>query len=88
MFKAEAADMDDALDKWTKLLTERAIKLFRLSPARMRDAAILAQSLGHPLKDCIYLGLARELDCDFITCDTRFAAKAALIYPRTRTLMG
>jgi predicted nucleic acid-binding protein len=86
MFKAEAADMDDALDKWTKLLTERGIKLFRVSPASMRDAAFLAQTLGHPLKDCIYLGLARELDCDFVTCDARFAAKASLIYSRTRTL--
>jgi predicted nucleic acid-binding protein len=47
---------------------------------------LLAQTLGHTLKDCLYLALARELDCDFLTCDARFVAKAALLSPRARLL--
>jgi predicted nucleic acid-binding protein len=84
--KAEASDMAVLVDKWAALLTQPAIRLYRGSPRRTREAARLAIELGHPLKDCIYLALARELDCDFVTCDARFAVKGSLIYPRTRTL--
>lgn len=37
----------------------------------------LAQQLGHPVHDCVYLALARELDLVLLTADRRFAAAAA-----------
>ncbi len=86
--KAEASDMAVLLDKWAILLMQPAIKLYAGSPLRTREAARIAVAMGHPLKDCLYLSLAQELGCDFITCDARFAAKAVQIYPRTRTLAG
>jgi predicted nucleic acid-binding protein len=84
--KTEASDIVVLLDKWSALLTQPAIKLYRGTPRGTREAARLAIEMGHPLKDCIYLALARELDSDFVTCDMRFAARAMLMYPRTRTL--
>jgi predicted nucleic acid-binding protein len=84
--KATAAYSSASLDKWVKLLGEPTIVLCRVSPENLRHAATLAMSLGHPLKDCLYLALAIELDCDFITCDGRFAAKAAELFPRTKML--
>ena len=84
--KSMMSVMNEVIDEWSTLLAGPSITLYRTTPERMRDAARLAISLGHPLKDCIYLALARELSCDFVTCDVRFAAKAALIYPRARTL--
>jgi predicted nucleic acid-binding protein len=84
--KAEASDMSVLLDKWADLLIQSAIKLYAGSPDRTRVAARLAVAMGHPLKDCLYLSLAQELNCDFITCDARFAAKAVQVHPRTRTL--
>ena len=81
-------DMDDVLDEWSALLAGPSIALHRATPESVRETARLANTLGHPLKDCLYLSLAQELRCDFITCDARFAAKAVQIYPRTRTLAG
>ena len=81
-------DMDDVLDEWSALLAGASIALHRATPESVRETARLANTLGHPLKDCLYLSLAQELRCDFITCDARFAAKAVQIYPRTRTLAG
>jgi predicted nucleic acid-binding protein len=86
MNKAEVPDMDHFLTKWAQLLDEGGLELIQTTSKRMRAAATLAMSLGHPLKDCIYLALAIELDCDFITCDGRFAAKAAELFPRTKML--
>jgi predicted nucleic acid-binding protein len=84
--KTEASDMELALDSWVKLVDGSALQLFRATSVQIRDAALLAQTLGHPLKDCIYLALARKLDCDFLTCDARFVAKAAMLFPRARLL--
>jgi predicted nucleic acid-binding protein len=88
MSKAAVADMETAIDKWAKLLAEGGVKLISTVPERMRAAALIAISLGHPLKDCLYLALAIELDCDFVTCDARFAAKVVTLFPRTRELTG
>jgi predicted nucleic acid-binding protein len=67
-------------------LTLQQIRLARLTPASIVKAANLALDLGHPLKDCIYLALAMELDCELVTCDARFAAKAKSIWDRVRAL--
>jgi predicted nucleic acid-binding protein len=46
----------------------------------------LAIDIGHPLKDCVYLVLAMELDCELVTCDARFAKKAKSVWGRVRVL--
>ena len=40
-------------------------------------AVELSFRLDHAIYDCIYLSLARELDCPFLTADSRLARKAA-----------
>jgi predicted nucleic acid-binding protein len=62
------------------------VRLTRLSGAPIAKAANLALDLGHPLKDCIYLALAMELDCELVTCDAKFAAKAKGVWDRVRVL--
>ena len=67
-------------------LTRQQVRLTRLSGASIAKAANLALDLGHPLKDCIYLTLAMELDCELVTCDAKFAAKAKGVWDRVRVL--
>lgn len=38
-------------------------------------ATELAIALSHPAYDCIYIAAALELECPFVTADTRFLAK-------------
>jgi predicted nucleic acid-binding protein len=52
----------------------------------LASAASTAIDIGHPLKDCIYLILAMELDCELMTCDARFAKKARDVWDRVRVL--
>ncbi len=68
------------------LIDRQSLVLERTSPGQVIDAANLAVTLGHPLKDCIYLSLAMKLGCDLITADARFAAKARGVYPSVRVL--
>jgi predicted nucleic acid-binding protein len=84
--KPETLETAAALDKWAIILSQPTIKFHRTTPESLREAAQLAMELGHPFKDCLYLALAIELDCDFVTCDARFAAKAAEMFPRTTLL--
>jgi predicted nucleic acid-binding protein len=84
--KVEARDMEEALDEWAGFLSGTSIELHLATPSSICNAGLLTQTLGHPLKDCVYLGLAIELDCDFVTCDAKFAAKADMIFPRTKLL--
>jgi predicted nucleic acid-binding protein len=84
--RVDASLMDAALDDWAAMLIETVIRLDRGTPEKIRDAGRLAMTLGHPLKDCLYLALAIKIGCDFVTCDARFASKAALVYPRTMLL--
>jgi predicted nucleic acid-binding protein len=76
MEKLLAEDMKEALAKWSRLLSGSSIQQFRMTTNRILSSSRMAIDIGHPLKDCIYLLLAMELDCDFVTCDARFAKKA------------
>lgn len=86
MTRLEAGIMRSRLASFAKLIDGGAIRMVRPTGRRIHDAANLAIDLGHPLKDCIYLALAQELNCDLVTCDARFATKARRIWPRVRAL--
>jgi predicted nucleic acid-binding protein len=73
------ADFREKLDNGT-------VRTERLSSHGLATAATLALDLGHPLKDCLYLALAMELECELVTCDVRFAAKAKGVWDRVRVL--
>jgi len=86
MKKSIAADALEALQKWTIAWGEHIVKPHRMTPRRLYEAGKLALTLEHPLKDCIYLGLAMELSCEFATCDEKFRVKAIGIYPAVKLL--
>lgn len=74
------------LAEWAAAVRDRLVRLYRVTPERVEEAAVLAISLGHPLPDCIYLALALELGCDLVTCDAKFRAKAGPHQPCIRLL--
>lgn len=84
--KPLADDMRLALTRLTALFGSGAISLNRMTPQNIADAGLLAIDLGHPLKDCIYLALAMQLECPLVTADARFAAKARNVYADVRVL--
>jgi len=86
MKKGIEAGALEALRKWTIAWGEHVVRPHRVTQRRLYEAGKLAITLGHPLKDCIYLGLAMELACPLATCDEKFLAKAAGIYPEVRLL--
>ncbi len=86
MKKGIAADALEALRKWTIAWGEHIVKPHRVTQRRLYEAGKLALTLGQPLKDCIYLGLAMELSCELATCDEKFRAKAIGIYPPVKLL--
>lgn len=51
-------------------------RLFPVEPL-LPSAIELSFRLDHAIYDCIYLSLAREVDCPFLTADGRLARKAA-----------
>ena len=75
-----------ALAEFSQVLRDETIVFHRLSAQQLALAAQHALDLGHPLKDCIYLALAMELDCELVTCDARFAEKAKGVWDRVRVL--
>lgn len=75
-----------ALADWKAFLDGGAISLRRSRVADVAAAGELALTLGHPVKDCLYLALAIARDCDLATCDAKFHVKAAPAYPRVRLL--
>lgn len=79
-------EAERTIGTWTNGWSGSQIVAHRLDGERARQAAALALELGHPLADCIYLALAIELDCELVTCDAKFAAKARTIYPAIRLL--
>jgi predicted nucleic acid-binding protein len=79
-------DALEALRKWTVAWGEHTVKPYRVTQRRLYEAGKLAVTLGHPLKDCIYLALAMELRCDLATCDLQFIAKAHPLYPAVKHL--
>jgi predicted nucleic acid-binding protein len=76
MDKAVQADAIHALDEWATIWSDQTIAGYAVTPRRLLDAAELAVRLCTPLKDCLYLALAQELDCELLTCDLRFRDKA------------
>lgn len=84
--KASNAMSRNSLFHLIDLIDSGALVLDRTPPSQTIDAANLAIDLGHPLKDCIYLALAMEMDCELVTCDAKFAAKAKGIWERVRVL--
>ena len=75
-----------ALAQLTGLLVSGAVGPIHTAHEDMTAAANLAIDLGHPLKDCLYLALAIELECPLVTADARFAAKARGIYEDVQIL--
>jgi len=73
--KSLADDALIALDKWTASWSDHVIRPHRVTQNRLFRAGKIAIEIGHPIKDCIYLALAVELDCILATCDRKFAAK-------------
>jgi predicted nucleic acid-binding protein len=84
--KANTSAMRSAIARLTELIGDGSILAHDQTPAQITRAADIAINLGHPLKDCIYLALAMDLNCDLITCDARFAAKARGVWDRVRVL--
>jgi len=84
--KALQGDALRALDKWTIAWSDHILKNYRVTQRRLFNASSMALTMGHPLKDCIYLALAKELGVELATCDARFQAKASSLYPRIRLL--
>jgi predicted nucleic acid-binding protein len=66
-----------------RLLQAADIELRSTRPL-LEAATRIAIDLDHPAYDCLYLALAIECDCRFITADTRLLRK--LDQPRRRTL--
>jgi predicted nucleic acid-binding protein len=84
--KSIQADALRALQKWTVAWSDHVVKNYRVTQRRLFVASSMALRIGHPLKDCLYLALAKELGCDLATCDARFREKASTLYPRIRLL--
>jgi predicted nucleic acid-binding protein len=84
--KSVREEMLEALREWAHAWSEQLIRAFPLTEPRLLDASSLAVELGTPLKDCVYLALAREMQCDLATCDVKFREKAVRLYPRVRLL--
>jgi predicted nucleic acid-binding protein len=86
MDKAMRSDSAAATARFQTLFDTGSITAIRSLPPAVVRAATLAIDLGHPLKDCIYLALAMELECELVTCDARFAEKAKGVWDRVRVL--
>jgi predicted nucleic acid-binding protein len=86
MDKSLHADALKALQKWTVAWSDHVVKNYRVTQRRLFIASSMALQIGHPLKDCLYLALAKELGCELATCDARFKAKAASIHSPIKLL--
>lgn len=86
MKKEAQADALRALGKWTVAWSDHVVRNHRVTQRRLFEASKLALQLGTPLKDCLYLQLAMELECELATCDVRFRDKAIPLYPAIKLL--
>jgi predicted nucleic acid-binding protein len=68
------------------LLASPVLQLVGTRSADIVNAAKLAIELGHPLKDCLYLALAIDRNCDLLTADARFAARARNVWNQVQVL--
>jgi predicted nucleic acid-binding protein len=74
------------LAAWRDIVGMGSIQEMSGTPERLDAAVELALSIGHPFKDCLYLALAIELDCELATCDRPMIEKARAIHPKLRHL--
>ena len=84
--KALGPDALLALEKWTVAWSDHVVRTHRVTQPRLFAAGRLALELGHQIYDCVYLGLAMELDADLVTCDVKFADTARQLWSRVRLL--
>ena len=84
--KEKVAALRACVDDLASLFVVGTMTVVSTSPNQLVVAANLAIDLGHPLKDCLYLALAIELECPLVTADARFAAKARGIYEDVQIL--
>ena len=86
MVKSNRDAAESFIERFQRMIAADAVQLIRSTPAQIERSANLAMDLGHPLKDCIYLALAMELDCELLTADARFAARAQGVWNKVRML--
>lgn len=86
MVKSNRPEAETAIRRFQAMIESGEVTLMRSLPKQIERAANLAISLGHPLKDCIYLALAMEMGCELVTCDARFAEKAKGVWDKVRVL--
>lgn len=86
MDKALRPETLAALEAWTVSWTDHLVKNIRVTQRRLFQASSLALQLGTPLKDCIYLAVAMEMETELATCDRRLRDKALSVYRRVRLL--
>ena len=72
--RAEITEQEASLA--ARLLARAEVQLEPMRPLR-EPATRLAVTLDHPAYDCIYLALAEQLACDFVTADAAFYRKAS-----------
>jgi predicted nucleic acid-binding protein len=84
--KSLLGDSHLSIHRFTALFDDGWIKAVRMLPPQIASAAQTATTIRHPLKDCLYLALAMELNCELVTCDAKFAAKAKGVWDRVRVL--
>ena len=84
--KSFRPDAERSIGNFVQVLEAGLVNTRRPSSEQVGRAATFALDLGHPLKDCIYLALAMELDCDLVTCDAKFAEKARMVWDGVRVL--
>lgn len=61
-----------AQDAWYDL-SQAPLATRPATPESISPALSLAQDLGHPVYDCVYLALALAENCQMVTADKRFA---------------
>lgn len=86
MVKANRQEAKSSIQRFQDMIEANDVQLMRSTARQIERSANLAIDLGHPLKDCIYLALAMELDCELVTCDAKFAPKAREVWNRVRLL--
>lgn len=87
--KGEASS-DESLSrcrKWLGYLEEGALSLVP-EGAVLDDAIGLALGIKHPLQDCLYLAVAKNMQGTLVTADPTFVKRAREHYGRVELLTG
>ncbi len=84
--KSLRSECEVSINRFTMLFDNKLIISQRATDSLLTKASKFALDLGHPLKDCVYLALAMELDCELVTCDVKFAEKARSTAAKVRVL--